>query len=171
MGGLGDCRGGGGDLEGVAVNRYLFLDIDGVLNNHRWLMEGTRPRGAENDLDPLNCAELKRLCDIAKPQIVISSVWRRLFWPDIRGWLKHYGIAPVIARTKELASRNRSAEIRDWCDTWKEEVGRHQIVILDDEIDDFKGTMIGERLVLTDFTTGLTAQDVDAALTLWNLSR
>lgn len=59
------------------MKRVLFLDFDGVLNNHTFMLK--IPEDSENykdEIDPIALARLHRVIQTTRAQIVISSSWR-----------------------------------------------------------------------------------------------
>lgn len=53
------------------MKTVIFLDVDGVLNG------GSTE--SDNDLDPRYIANFKKLVDITKADIVLSSAWLNFF--------------------------------------------------------------------------------------------
>ena len=146
----------------------LFLDIDGVLNNHRAL-------GREPPLDSDCVAVLNTVAELIDASIVISSTWR-LFHSqeELRVMLCDHGlVAPhrIIDATPEVEEwrgtarvlQPRGVEIQAWLSAHRDV---QRFVILDDG-DDM--AHLAPHLVQTDMTTGLTAAHVPAILRVLDL--
>jgi HAD domain in Swiss Army Knife RNA repair proteins len=163
--------------------KYLFLDIDGVLNNypHYEAMFKTYPPAVRNemtrqerdqiDFDPANVAQLERIC-MAQPEleIVISSTWRCLnTLPEIRGYIKTAGgeraSSIIVGKTPyqpELL-KIRGQEIQRWLiDQMEENV---PYVILDDDSDMTPEQKEG-HFVQTHYLAGLTPELADEAINI-----
>lgn len=149
----------------------IFLDIDGVLNS-----ENTNYVPDEAPLDPVNIDPFNRLVAATEARIVISSTWR--FFTDIHGLREYFHEAGIggelIDVTPDLKGYDpptqieitRGEEINSWLRQREQDgnpVPEHSFVILDD-CNDMEPYL--ERLVQTDFATGLTDEDVDRAIEL-----
>lgn len=138
--------------------KIVFLDIDGVLNSHRWFATKPPDRGIGH-LDPEACARLQRLCDESGASIVVSSTWRLLHkLPALRSMLRARGVtATILGVTPSIPRSERGHEIAHW-------LGRHEavtgIVILDDDSD---MAHLAPWHVKTHFDRGLTDWEVNAA--------
>lgn len=154
----------------------LFLDIDGVLNDHRAIV--CRP----NNLLLPQCKTLERVLRETGCAIVLSSSWRYVVEPAVmQAWLRIRGVpsARVIGRTATgaemglpivkipgasgalmYAGECRGDEIAQWIEKHGL-VGRFAIV--DDEAD--MGTA-GTHVVWTAGAVGLTADDGDALIAM-----
>jgi cellobiose phosphorylase len=147
--------------EWFDVEKVIFLDIDGVLNNERFLHEG----GIHTIADPL-IAILKRIVDATGAKIVLSSTWR--IAADNRRRVKE-----ALAR-HDLEFVDRTVELRNKMSSWVERsfeilewLHRHQEVknfaILDDCSD--AGTNgLREYFFQTDFEVGLTEEIADKVI-------
>lgn len=164
--------------------KIIFLDIDGVLNNHQYaqtvhfLYGGNgyggfaRPPFKRHDIkwDPYNAAALKKLMNNSGANIVISSSWRfHHFINDFKSMFQLYGLKPgrIIDVTPDVKGGTiRGDDINAWLnqynqvDTWKID----NYVILDDNSDFYPD----QHLVQTDAMLGLTNLDVDKALKILN---
>lgn len=111
------------------VNRkprvVLFLDIDGVLNSHRfWLTTGKTAWDVHNsrwsdDLDPMSIGVINRVAERYDAQIVISSSWRFITgFEETKAILAQNGldVSRVIDKTGPELDKNptRSEEITRW---------------------------------------------------------
>lgn len=142
-------------------DKYLFLDIDGVLNNLDTFKLYLKNE-LESDLDEENLINLKAITDkIDNLHIILSSSWR-LYESDkerLKETMIKYGI-PVFEDITPYLTRQeghkRYDEILQWMK--KHHVYKNQIVILDDIMD--MGPL-QNRLVLTDYASGgLTKEHV-----------
>jgi len=163
--------------------KVLFLDIDGVLNSHEFLVNqgkaGKRFAGASafdrdhNDFDPACVARLERIATtVTDLSIVISSTWRRLVpLYEIRKHLNDAG-APtaqlmVFDKTPTHADGFRGREIEEWIRTYnhsfEEQVANY--VILDDDGDMLDHQKDG-HFVQTSNLCGLTDSDVTRVISI-----
>ena len=151
--------------------KILFLDIDGVLNSHKWyehnkdeiaLQSGLMWRHVE-ELDPAACRLVNELCMSESLSIVISSTWRRLHTiGEIQMMFAKRGLhAPVISATGQLRSGFRGKEIEEWLAMHS---GVDKYVILDDDSD----FIPGQPLVQTSWSTGVQQVHIDIARELVN---
>ena len=142
------------------LDSILFLDVDGVLNTRKVLLEG--------DVDPIDidCAEqLERVIKESGCKIVISSTWR-IFGEVyiLRAINKALGRRSpsieesVVGVTPSKTSNDecRGDEIQTWLDQNQNKVDKFAIV--DDDVD--MGDLMG-HLVRTDPEFGLTEELAD----------
>ena len=143
------------------MNRVIFLDVDGVLNNGSWAMEmydkGIRTYRDDILYEPA-LERLKRLVDATGAIIVVSSSWRQIptAYGNLRDWLEKNGMA--IADKTPYIGTCRGDDITAWFNI---NPGEWSYVILDDE-DDMDGHM--DHLVQTDFDVGLIDEDCERAM-------
>lgn len=147
--------------------KVVFLDIDGVLNSHAYVIrlqaQGQKVGGLLG-IDPVAVAHLNRLVD-AGATFVLSSTWRFSHTPErMTKVLQATGFrGRVISATPRLnESMARGKEIQMWLDDWKGDPVE-SFVILDDDSDMHH---LMPRLVKTSFTAGLLDHHVDEALRL-----
>ena len=170
------------------LQRYLFLDIDGVLNTIRYsnyLIDHDEDEvdedGALFDPEAVNnlACIIKKVPDL---KIIISSTWRLKGWEWMnRLWLKRqlpgtiYSFTPVLevvcfvdkTNRKDTSSvypyGTRALEVNEWLRLY---VGQNSLsykyVILDD-FNDFL-VMQQEHVIITDSNLGITKEDVVVAL-------
>lgn len=140
------------------MNKVLFLDVDGVLNNGSWAME-MYERGVRVFRDGLlfepSLVQLRRIVDETGAAIVVSSSWRLdpEAYEQLREWLAKYGM--VIHDQTPWVGGDRGEDITAW---FNRNPGRYRYVILDD--DDDMGRHL-KHLVRTDFNIGLTEEKAD----------
>ncbi len=156
--------------------KYIFLDIDGVLNNEK--TKESCPSGSTGIEDSL----VKRLASIVQQtnaKIVLTSDWKRE-WESVEFCcsddakylnekLKQYGLS-IYAKTydeqiKDYFFNDRGKGIYRFLDYVKDEEG---YVIIDDHIfGDFDDNLLN-HLVLTAYKTGLTEENVKKVLNILN---
>ena len=158
--------------------KVIFLDMDGVLNSHRYLYEGPVARGAMREdleswadmIDPEAVERLNTLVDRTGAKIVLSSSWRVPFMDrmdDFRRMLAGRGFrGEVIGRTptgRECGAGHtgqRGFEVAMWL---RDHPEGDLFVCLDDS-GHFAGMM--SRLVQTPWSVGLQDEHVERATTL-----
>ena len=143
------------------MNRVLFLDVDGVLNNGSWAArmyeQGVRTYRDDLLYEP-SLEQLKRIINTTGALIVVSSAWRQIpaSYQHLLDWLKKYGLE-AYDKTPYVGSI-RGDDITAW---FTRHPGKWQYVILDDD-DDMDCHM--DHLVRTDFETGLSEHDADRCI-------
>jgi len=143
------------------MNRVIFLDVDGVLNNGSWAMEmydkGIRTYRDDILYEPA-LERLKRLVDATGAIIVVSSSWRQIptAYGHLKDWLEKFGMT-IWDKTPYIGTC-RGDDITAWFNI---NPGEWSYVILDD--DDDMGEHMG-HLVQTDFDVGLIDTDVERAM-------
>lgn len=160
----------------------IFLDIDGVLNSARWMnerptaikMRGYRKaweRDAEDGMDPAAVGRLNGLLESTDAKIVISSSWRKMHsLPELDRMLRYRGLKKqvIVGATPCLKHTSpglveRGYEIDAWLNWVNHRAWVRKFVVFDDDSD--MGPVL-DRLVQTDWQTGLTEADCQAALEL-----
>lgn len=145
--------------------KIIFLDIDGVLNDHRI----SEPAGCYG-INPECMKCLNMIIQFTKANLVISSAWRYMITGGsmtLSGFeymLRTHGLdqnAQIVGHTKtdeEIASRE--GQIKAFID----ENNVQQYVILDDmSVFPF----MSERFYKTNSKFGLTKEDVDNICAFW----
>ena len=163
--------------------RFLFLDIDGVLNDH------TRHPNGYCGIDPACMYRLNRIVAATGAKLVISSAWRYLLNTamSVDGFhymLMTYGLATTVhisGRTgaDELCP-DRGDQIAAWLADYRAFKGHDPVyVVLDDGSDEEPHPpstkpltkslqeRCGDRWVRTDGTKGLTDADADKVIRLF----
>lgn len=151
--------------------KILFLDIDGVLNNHQWYsgqerraerdskLAGTKVKWDHTwDIDPENVRWLNEaLVAIPDLMIVVSSTWR-LGEPvgALKSFLELVGVAEgrVIGKTGIAESRMRYEEILSWLENTERDVDGW--VAVDDDTSDM--VQLGEGFVWVDSARGFSEE-------------
>lgn len=141
------------------TDKYLFLDIDGVMNSV-----------ADNDLDGDICERnillLKQIVDRTNCTIIISSAWRKMpnRYNNMCRKLCSCGIE-VYDKTPSIYEGNRGDEIKLWLKSNNiEPVEELTFAVLDDE----KVPDMGNHLVKTDFMYGLQQEHVNKVVEILN---
>jgi len=167
----------------MITHRYLFLDIDGVLNSSIYHNRVTFLRNAKwpeiNGVPVrLEPSKIPLLNQLVHPsvQIVLSSMWRVKGHAQVESWLRHLGFTgrlvdatalditdPRRCRGKEIAAWLKAAghEERDWG-------GAVRFACLDD---DRRMEPVRPHWVPVDSVDGLTGNDVEKALKLLALDK
>jgi len=150
--------------------KVVFLDVDGVMVNHRsWYV---RQPGQPASADPACVQALNRITDLTGARLVLSSSWRV---DEKHAWLvellRRWGVTgKLIGETPRLHDRirgiyvgkRRGEEIAAWLKGAPEV---EAFVILDDDAD---MAPFLDRLVKTQFDDGLTEADANRAIALLN---
>ena len=138
------------------MEKALFLDIDGVLNNTASLAMGIH-------LLPEKCLLVSRIVDATDCGIVVSSTWRKLYEQDyLREMLGRVGLWMHVGQfdyTPEFGRGTRGMEINAWLNTVK---GVKNYIIIDDDSD-----MLPEQkphFIQTNHNVGLTERDTRLAI-------
>ena len=141
--------------------KYIFLDVDGVLNNSRTIAK------SPNGYVGVSSSLVKRLAKIVKKtnaQIVLTSTWKDDTGDDFRYLsrkLMQSGLY-LVGRTKDPISDScyRGQGILAY-------MAKHpcdEYVILDDLLFDYKKVGILNHVVKTNPIEGLTNSDVNKAV-------
>ena len=137
---------------GLAVNKVIFLDVDGVLNNGTWAIEmfdkGIRVYHDDLLFEP-SLEQLRRILDSTGAVIVVSSSWRQIpvAYLHLQEWLEKFGME-IYDKTPYVGGE-RGDDITAW---FNRHPGDWKYVILDD--DDDMGVHM-PHLVRTSFDKGL----------------
>jgi len=162
---------------------YIFLDVDGVLNNETYFRQHLDDDGI---LDEENIKLLADLVNKTNANVVLSSSWRTLFTEkgnprrplfekstrrgfELKRLLKKYGIK-IIGRTE--VAKNKFGDYYDAGER-PDEIFNYimhnltagdKFVIFDDE--DFRGGMkrFANNFIITDWKYGLQEKDIKKAL-------
>lgn len=159
----------------LSKNKFIFLDVDGVLNSSNYydrkckfsiykkLLNDYSEKIAfdASEFDPIAVERLNDLIKRTDAKIVLSSSWRHNSY--IEDIFKAVGIiAPIFSTTPYLGTK-RGYEIKAWID---EQPKPYAYVIIDDELD-----MLEEQypcFIHTDWKTGLTKDNVEQAIKILN---
>ena len=176
--------------EAGELQRYLFLDIDGVLNTIRYsnyLIDSDEDEvdedGALFDPEAVNnlACIIEKVPDV---KIIISSTWRLKGWEWMnRLWVKRqlpgaiYSFTPVLEvvcfvdkinrkdSTSVYPYGTRALEVNEWLRLYAGQNSlSYKYVILDD-FNDFL-VLQQEHVIITDPNLGITKEDVVKTLEL-----
>ena len=155
------------------MKRFIFLDIDGVLNSYnlaeREYVPGTKIIGVEDRL----LRNLKMICEAFPDiEIILISTWK-LHW-SVDKLLEHdhqgdyldrrfaeYGMC-ISDKSKGVASWNRGEGIKIYLSSQNIEGCRW--VVIDDCVFEDYDKEIKKHLVQTDNKTGLSSLNVSQAI-------
>lgn len=150
-----------------ASDRFLFLDIDGVLNSAIWFekmnCDALSREPIWHMIDPDCVARLNRILDATDARVVVSSSWR-IIHPlgQIDRALKERGFTGKIVDRTPKYGGSRGAEIQQWLTAHGHDA--ENIVILDDDSD---MGHLAPCHVRTSWGVGLTDADVERAIGLF----
>lgn len=144
------------------IRKYLFLDIDGVLNSAKYF-EALKYGSLENKdaLDPVAVARLNRITDATGAKIVVSSSWRHAFehTPNMLFYLlKEEGITGEMIGITPTTTWSRWCEIKLWLDN---NIIPESFIIIDDM--DYMGDL-QRHLINTKWAYGLLDEHVERAI-------
>jgi len=164
--------------------KFVFLDIDGVLNDielHRMMEWGGKKWGWDW-VRPLLVKKLNTIIERTGALVVVSSSWRQKWTKqelqtilDEQGFVGEVAsVTPVLEDPRFYAERgpvfpDRSDEVLEWIGLCKHASPGIDIryVVLDDRGEFFQNTP-GINIVLTDGDVGLTDEDVERAVEILN---
>lgn len=156
---------------------YIFLDIDGVLNDEVHIekcyeMNGGYPMSMNHcPFDPKALTNLmnlvKRIREVGEPRIVLSSTWRlhEIDMEIVSARIAEYGLR-LFDKTPYIYSQ-RGLEIKDYLSSHQEE--DYKFVILDDDKFDIE-TLYADKLVYVNRIYGLSVTDVNKALKILDIN-
>lgn len=149
--------------------KVLYLDIDGVLNSHRYDQERTAGQG---NIDESRLPLLREIVCATGAQIVLISSWR-IHWDrepgqrdnigrELDTLFARYGLT-ILDKTPQMP-RSRAEQIQAWQEQCPQTV--EAFVILDDAFGGWGD--LAERLVKTNsrIGRGLESAHVEAAIRL-----
>ena len=169
------------------MEKYLFLDFDGVLNTSRYAKllrnEGIDPFDEFGAMfDPETIVNLKSIIEQTNCKIVLSTSWRnegllrmRSLWKDRNLPGEIFSMTPILLSTTYQDSLNgemfcipelnaKALEINAWL---RQNASKSfNYVIVDDENVFFQKQQ--KHLVLTDEYDGLTVDKADKAIEILN---
>ncbi len=169
------------------MDRYLFLDFDGVLNTGNYARqmkrEGIDPFDEFGAMfDPEAIANLKHIVELTGCKIILSTTWRNEGIMRMRNLWKQRGLpgeifsmTPILLSTSFQDAMNgemmgmplreaKALEIKAWLYQYASK--DYQYVILDDE--NYFFPQHQKHLVLTDEEEGLTEQKAQKAICILN---
>ena len=166
------------------ILRYLFLDIDGVLNTARYsnyLIDNNEDDIDEDGalFDPEAVANLTTLVSkIPDLKLIVSSTWRFKGWDWMNNlWMKRnlpgkiFSFTPGLEFTRFVDIINqkysesvypygtRGLEIGEWLRLYAPQTPMQYKYVIIDDMDDFPA-VYQEHVVLTDSNNGITEETV-----------
>ena len=147
--------------------KVIFLDFDGVLNCHSYLLSLDK---SDPDYDPDHrlCADrvelVNRICEATGAKVVVSSQWRAIRSVDeLQALLEKRGFqGGVIGKTLPGGTDHRGEQISEYLRN--RGAGVEQYVVLDD-IGGACVEPVGHRLIQTEYMgEGLTEEHVKMAI-------
>jgi hypothetical protein len=157
--------------------KYLFLDIDGVLNTGQYsnyLVEnGLCETDADGYLfDPEAVQNLEYIIEATDAKIIITSTWRldgdmQALWHNRNLAGEVVGVTPTVQKEKAIGKikiwyGHRGMEIEEWFRS--NAIVPYKYAILDDE-DDYLPHQ-SAHLILTDPMTGITEDVAEKVISL-----
>ena len=169
--------------------KYLFLDIDGVLNsenwygwrqycyNNKWMDKIQDPSITDefvqyklHEIDERAVANLNRIIDKTGCKVVLSSSWRSS--SDFENTLTNYVLTlkgfkyTFYGVTPRLFSQDRGVEIKRWLEEESKKNEIESYLILDDDCDMLPDQM--DNFILVNRQYGLSDIDVFKAIEILN---
>lgn len=126
----------------MSVSKYIFLDIDGVLNHEEWLTKAHKLnlRSPSFWFDPVCVDRLNKILSETGARLVVSSSWRSD--PNLKEQFEMVGLPTEFDRTINLFMSHflgytiRGEEIDHYLKEHNIDIHeKHQYVILDDDTD------------------------------------
>ncbi|MCR5679451.1 MAG: hypothetical protein K6G08_04480 [Prevotella sp.] len=157
--------------------RYLFLDIDGVLNTGHYsdylIENGLCETDADGYLFAIEAVQnLERIIEATDAKIIITSTWRldgdmQALWRNRNLAGEVIGVTPTLLREKAIGKikayyGHRGMEVEAWLQD--NAIAPYKYAILDDE-DDYLLHQ-AEHLILTDPMTGITEDIAEKVISL-----
>lgn len=150
---------------------YIFLDIDGVLNSQKYVLKTDKKKDIpriERNFDQRAIKRLGKICKQNHAQVILSSSWRYgfnkimehdqedVYSSTLNKYFKKYDIK-IIERTT-LEHMDRGAQINKYIREHLRYADNY--LIIDDEIKDIIVYIAKDKVVKTQFKTGLLYKHV-----------
>ena len=160
------------------MNKYIFLDIDGVLNSKDWFEQNKYVKG-HTEINPDKVKLLKEIINNTGAKIILSSTWRSLAAHDdkpehemytyLKTSLEEFGLS--ISDQTPCIQQNRPQEIKAWLKN-NTNKGDYYVSLDDDySYEAYKQYGIEGCLVKTSFyepNGGLREEHVEKAIKILN---
>lgn len=155
------------------MDTYIFLDVDGVLNNTRYISMRHRQYGGKFfcqnvPFNPRSLRNLRILVECTKGKLVLTSTWRldNTSISVLESRLAEYNLR-LYGKTNYMYS-HRGTEIRDYLRN-QTNSSYNNILILDDEMTDIKDEFEEFQMVKVNGDKGLTWLKTVEALFKFNM--
>lgn len=157
------------------MDKFIFLDIDGVLNtaNYQSWRQFWGREICDDDghlFAPSAVRNLERLIRHTGAKIVLSSSWRldgleamKRMWKNRQMPGEIYDITPYV-NVRDYPKYTRGIEVKTWLEK-NSYLGSSYVII--DDIDDFLEEQ-GARVILTNYKRGLTLFELTKGIWLLN---
>lgn len=161
------------------MNKYIFLDIDGVLRTYNSDLEHSKRlgvpifRGTDRLFDNKCVDNLNEIIYLTGAKIVITSNWRlRLTFDELKEALRRRGIVGLIdgvtklqeVKNSPIPLGNRGLEILRYIQN--KGLKKNDYIVLDDQINDIINFITFDRVYKIDPMKGITSSDVDQILNI-----
>jgi hypothetical protein len=154
------------------MNKFLFLDLDGVCNSQEWfqtqyIVLGRSVKTLHEKLDPVAVNRINRITDATNAKIVLSSTWRMGFQGDVAklsDFMKSVGFTGEVVGMTPVLNHFRGGEISNWLIN-NDLAGAAKFIIIDDSND--MGTLMS-KLIRTDLLVGIQDEHVKLAIEMLN---
>ena len=172
----------------IQLVKFIFLDIDGVLNSSNSLeynpsinyslihngIDGSTFYEYNYELSKLDSKPIQlinSLVEQTKSEIIISSDWRLGYSVGqlINFFARRAATFKLHGMTPRIVGGNRPEEIEEYLDPFKDK--RHfnlKYVILDDDRKYFRKSKCKDNFIHIDKNIGLTQKDIDKAIEILN---
>lgn len=166
--------------------RYIFLDIDGVMNNEQDILH-KKEKGVsfyDSMFNELAWKRLSILCKRTNAKVVLSSSWRHAvkFTADNRvitdyphdsltaKLIQHFNNYDIslVGCTSTGFNGNRGRQILDYVFTNFHGL-EDEWVVLDDELFDMKDVLPMDHVFKTEWATGLQDKHIEDILRFWEV--
>lgn len=148
-------------MKETSIDKYLFLDIDGVLNSQKFLSTTLGTPYPLDQFDPIAVERLNRIVEETGCKVVISSSWRDNY--GLESVFEKVGLNfPIHGKTGYDVCRGK--EIANWL---KDKKKPYRYVILDD-CDDHIDVYHSGHFIHTSETYGLREKHVKLAIKILN---
>lgn len=152
--------------------KYLFLDIDGVLNSKEWFKTHKSDENVVNYFDPQCVSRVLRILEKTNARLVISSSWR--IDSELPAWFRVVGFGETSFDTTPYFYSREDLTHDQICHLRGYEISRYireheepeSYCILDDD-DDFMDSQ-KENFIQTSYLVGLTDEDMEKAINILN---
>ena len=154
--------------------KYIFLDVDGVLNNEKYTKKCYKKNKKKNlfcgNNVPFNPKCLKRVAKIVKKtnaKLILSSTWRldKISIEILNSRLAEYGtkIYDITPNINQI----RGLEIKTWLKNNNYNWSIDDFIVLDDEIDDIISHIEENKVITINSYNGLSWENmIDAIIRL-----